>query len=114
MPDVHEQIAELEAEIEAMAQSAERCRTFIRAGKVVIAGGLSILIAGTGLLTLPPVGLLLGIGAVVGGIVVAGSNKGTLDELTEAIRTREACRAELIDGIALQAIGDGSVPTKRR
>ncbi len=74
MPDVHEQIAELEAEIEAMAQSAERCRTFIRTGKLVVAGGVSVIMSGTGLLTLSPVGLLLSIGAGFGGIVVAGSN----------------------------------------
>ena len=113
MPDAHEQIADLEAEIEALAQSAERCRTIIRAGKVVVAGGLSILIAGTGLLALSPAALLLGLAAVFGGIVVAGSNKGTLDEIAEAIRTHEARRAELIDGIGLQVIGDGPTPTRR-
>ena len=102
MPDAHEQIAEIEAEIEALARSAERCRTFIRAGKVVAAAGaLPPLIAETGLLTLSPMGILLGVGAVFGGIVIAGSNKGTLDELTEAFRACEALRAELIDGIEL-------------
>ena len=113
MPDTHEQIADFEAEIDALAQSAERCRTIIRAGKVMVAGGVSILIAGTGLLALSPAAFLPCIGAVFGGTVIAGSDKSTLVELTEAVRTREALRAELIDGIGLQAIGDGLTPTRR-
>ncbi len=113
MPDAHDEIAEIEAEIEALAQSTERCRTFIRIGKVVVAAGLSILIAGTGLLALSPAAFLPGIGAVFGGTVIAGSDKSTLVELNEAVRTREALRAELIDGIGLQAIGDGLTPTRR-
>ncbi len=115
MPEVHEQIAELEAEIAKLAQSAELCRTIIRVGKVAaIADILSVLIAGTGLLRLPPVMILLGTGAVFGGIVIAGSNRGTLDELIEAIGTLEARRAELIDGIGLQVIAGGLARTRHR
>ena len=115
MSDVHEQIAEVEAEIVTLTQSAELCRTIIRVGKVVaIAGIVSVLIAGTGLLRLPPVTILLGTGAVFGGIVIAGSNRGTLDELIEAIRTLEARRAELIDGIGLQVISGGLARTRHR
>ena len=115
MPEVHDEIAELEAEIEAMARSAELCRSIIRAAKMAaVAGGVSLLIAVTGLLALPTLGYLLGVGAVFGGIVVAGSNKGTLDELAESIRTHEARRAELIDGMELQAVGENPALTERR
>ena len=112
MPDVHEQIADLEAEIDELAHSAERCRKIIRAAKVVtVAGGLATLLAVTGLLGMSPHGFVLGISATLGGIVVAGSNRSTLDEIVEAIRAREARRAELIDGIAPQVVEGGLAPT---
>ena len=113
MPDLHEQIADLEAEIDQLAHAAERCRKIIRAAKVaMVAGALLTLLSVTGLLGLPPLAFIVGISAALGGIVIAGSNKSTLDEITAAIRAQEARRAELINGIGLRVIEGGPTPTR--
>ncbi len=113
-PDLHEQIADLEAEIDGLAHAAERCRKIIRAAKVaMVAGSLLTLLIVTGLLRLPPLAFVVGISAALGGIVIAGSNRSTLDEIAAAIRAQEARRAELIDAIRLRVIDGGLTPSRR-
>jgi hypothetical protein len=53
-----------------------------------------------------PMGLILviGIAIAISGIGFFGSSQGSMDQLVEKIRVREARRAEMIDGMNLQVV----------
>jgi len=103
--DPHDEIARLEAEIEALAESAERCRKIILFSKAAIAlGVLLMLVVVLAPIRLDPTVLVVGIAATIGGIVGLGSNTRTLQQLATAMQSAEALRAELIDGIGLQTV----------
>ena len=107
MADLHEQIAELEAEIEHLTRAAERCRMIIMAARLVIyAGGLLLATNVIGLIRLEPMMFLVAIIAVLGGIVLFGSNKSTLGRSVAAIRDCEARRTQLIDRLGLHLASD--------
>jgi hypothetical protein len=105
--DDTDEISAIEERIEALAEIAERCRKFILASKVAIAGGFALLLVmmlglfGGGL-----VALLGSIALVLGGIVSLGSNISTLRETEADISDAEAMRSELISGIDLRVVRD--------
>ena len=106
--DLRDQIARLEADIEQLADGLERCRKAMLLSKVAIAAG------GIGILAyfLAPIGfnstILIGaIAAIVGGVVVLGSNDSTSKQNMAALKDAEACKAELIDMIDLRTIAAG-------
>jgi hypothetical protein len=109
--DDADEIADIEARIEALAEIAERCRKFILASKIAIAGGFALLLIvilglfGAGLST-----ALGSIALVLGGIVSLGSNISTLRETEADISEAEAVRRDLIGGMGLRLVHDA--PTK--
>jgi hypothetical protein len=109
--DDTDDISAIEARIEALAEIAERCRKFILASKIAIAGGFALLLIvilglfGAGLST-----ALGSIALVLGGIVSLGSNISTLRETEADISDAEAMRSELIGGMGLRLVHDA--PTK--
>jgi hypothetical protein len=106
-----DEISEIEARIEALAEIAERCRKFILASKIAIAGGAALLLTTIlGLLGSGQVAALGSIALVLGGIVSLGSNVSTLRQTDAAIGAAEARRSELISRIDLRVVGD--VPIK--
>lgn len=108
MSDMHQQIADLEDEIENLSEAAERCRKTLLVAKATAAvGGIVVLIVLMGLLRLHSMALIFGIAAALGGVALYGSNRSTLDELTDRIREREARRAGLIDALELHTVEDG-------
>ena len=60
-----------------------------------------------GALGFDPTILIGAIAAVVGGIVVFGSNTSTLKQTTTAMKAAEAYRTELISRMDLRVVGDG-------
>jgi hypothetical protein len=109
--DPPDQISEIEERIEALARTAERCRKFILASKIAIAGGVVLLLALIlGLYGAGQVALLGSIALLLGGIVSLGSNIGTLEQTEAAIRDAEAIRRKLIGVIDLRLVRD--TPTK--
>ena len=105
MPDLHQQIAELEAEIEELLGAAERCRKFTAAARVAIAaGGLLLLAVMLGLFRREPVTFIAALVAVLGGSILLGSNKSTLEEITATIKAHEARRARLINELGLHIV----------
>lgn len=105
---MHQQIADLEDEIEKLSEAAERCRKTLVVAKVATAvGSILVFIVLLGLLRLHPMALIVGIAAALGGVALYGSNWSTLDELADCIREREARRAALIDALELQTVEDG-------
>ena len=106
--DPTEEISRIEARLEHLAEVAERCRKIILAAKVAIGIGVALLLATMfGLVGSSQVAIG-SIAAVLGGIVALGSNVSTLRETTAAMAAAEALRANLIDGIDLRLVGDGS------
>jgi hypothetical protein len=109
--DPTDEISEIEARIEALAEIAERCRKIILASKAAIAGGGALLlIMMLGLFGSSQVTALGSIALVLGGIVSLGSNVSTLRQTEAAISAAEALRSELIGRIDLRVVDD--VPMK--
>jgi hypothetical protein len=105
--DSTDEISEIEERIEALAKTAERCRKFILASKVAIAGGVALLLVVIlGLSGAGQTAALGSIALVLGGIVSLGSNIGTLQQTDAAISAAEAIRSDLISGIDLQVVRD--------
>jgi hypothetical protein len=105
-----DEIARIEARLEQLAEVAERCRKFILASKVAIAGGGALLlIMLLGLFGSSQVTALGSIAAVLGGIVSLGSNVGTLRQTMAAISAAEARRSDLIGAIDLRVVGDSTI-----
>ncbi len=108
--DPTDEISQIEARIEALAEVAERCRKFILASKVAIASGVVLLLLA--LLGLFGAGTSAGVGSIalmLGGIVSLGSNISTLRQTEAAIRKAEALRSELIGRIDLRVVRDAPV-----
>jgi hypothetical protein len=103
----NDEISEIEARIEALAEIAERCRKFILASKIAIGGGaVLLLVTILGLFGFGQVAALGSIALVLGGIVSLGSNVSTLRQTDAAISTAEARRSELISRIDLRVVAD--------
>ena len=106
--DLHEQILHIEAHIEELTDIIERCRKIILFSKAAVAaGGILILATIIGAVGFDPTVLIGAIAAVVGGIVVFGSNTSTLKQTTTAMKAAEAYRTELISRMDLRVVGDG-------
>jgi hypothetical protein len=111
--DPTDEISEIEAWIEQLAEAAERCRKFILASRMAIAGGVALLlIAMLGLFGSGPLAALGSIALVLGGIVSLGSNVSTSRQIDTTIRAAEARRLALIGSIDLRLVGDA--PMKLR
>ncbi|AUC96427.1 hypothetical protein CWS35_20870 [Bradyrhizobium sp. SK17] len=102
-----DEISEIEAQIEELAESAERSRRIILGSKVAIAGGFVLLLVTLlGLLGSAETAALGSIALVLGGIVSLGSNVSTLRQTEAAISAAEARRARLIGNIDLRLVRD--------
>jgi hypothetical protein len=102
MPNQHELIADLESKIDALRDEAERCRKIDIAAK--LAFGLGTITLVTSFVQASALALVIGIATVLGSVALLGSNRRTQDEITAAIRTQEARRSEMIDGLELQEV----------
>ena len=105
--DSDDDISQIEARIEALAEIAERCRKIILASKAAIAGGFALLLVlMLGVFGSSQVTALGSIALVLGGIVSLGSNVSTLRQTEAAIDAAEALRSELIGRIDLRVVDD--------
>jgi hypothetical protein len=106
--DPTDEISQLEARLEALAEKAEQCRKIIMVSKAAIAAGaLLLLVMMLGLFGSGATVALGSIAAVLGGIVSLGSNTSTLQQTMAAINAAEAHRSELIGRIDLRLVSDG-------
>ena len=109
--DSTDEISGIEIRIEALAETAERCRKLILASKLAIAGGFALLlVAILGLFGAGQMSALGSIALVLGGIVSLGSNISTLRQTVAAIGAAEALRSKLIGSCDLRVVHDA--PTK--
>lgn len=103
-----DEISRIETRLEEHAGIAERCRKVIMVSKVVIGIGVALALAMMLGLFGSPQAVIAAIAAVLGGIVLLGSNVSTLRETTAAIAAAEAHRSALIDAIDLRVVRDSA------
>jgi hypothetical protein len=107
MANLHQQIADLEAEIDTLSDAAEQCRKSMIVAKVAIGGGIMLFaVSLLGLIQSDAIIVVFGIAAALAGIGFYGSSRGSLEQLTGRIRASEARRAGMIDGMDLQTVQD--------
>ncbi|MGE0564871.1 MAG: hypothetical protein AB7O50_10190 [Pseudolabrys sp.] len=105
MTGTHDEIAEVEALIEHVAEVIERCRKIsFGARALTAAGGLAILLAVFATVTVNPTLLFGGIAAAIGGFVLTGSNRTTREQHENLLHELEDKRRAMIDGLALRRV----------
>ena len=103
--DPHDDIERVEAQIDELGSRLDSCRKFILAARIAIAAG-GILLAAIllGIVTFDPRLLFAATAAVLGGLVVWGSNSSTANEAATELAAAEAERAELIGRLDLHLV----------
>jgi hypothetical protein len=105
--DPHDEIVRLEAQIETLSARIENCHKFILAARIAVAGGAVLLtVLFLGLIRFDPMFLFGAFAALLGGIVVWGSNSSTANEAQEQLAKTEANRRALIGLINLRVIAE--------
>jgi hypothetical protein len=105
--DLQDKISNLEAHIDELTGVIESCRKLILASKIAIAGGGIWLLALTfGIIRFDTMAMVGAIAAVIGGIVVLGSNTSTSKQAAADVKAAEALRVELIGKINLRLVGE--------
>lgn len=100
-----DEIARLEDEIERLIDIAEGCRKIVMAARAAIGlGGLGLAGALVGMWPDDALILVGAITAILGGIVVSGSNAATRRQSLAAAAQAEARRAALIGAIPLTLV----------
>jgi hypothetical protein len=103
--DPHDEIVRLEAKIETLSVRIESCRKFILAARIAVAGGAILLaVLLLGLIRFDPTLMLTAFAALLGGIVVWGSNGSTAKEAAAELDKAETNRRALIGLINLRVI----------
>ncbi|MCX7295917.1 MAG: hypothetical protein NTU64_03335 [Hyphomicrobiales bacterium] len=101
------EIVRLEARIEALTEQLARCAKISLASKIAIgAGALWFVLALIGILTLDVTAFTGTVAALLGGVVLLGSNSTTWDQTDAALREAEAARAALIGTMRLRVVGE--------
>ena len=98
--ELRDQIARIEADIEQLAEGLDRCRKAMLLSKVaIVVGGVLLLAYFLGAISFDPTILIGALAAIVGGVVVFGSNSSTAKQTMAAMKDAESQRAKLIDMI---------------
>jgi hypothetical protein len=107
-----DEISRIEAQLVELAEVSARCRRIILVSKAAITGGVALpILMMLGIFGSNQVAVIGSIAAVLGGIVLFGSNVSTLRQTMTAISATEAFRSDLISRIDLRVVGEGT--TKR-
>jgi fatty acid desaturase len=105
--DLRDQISRIETDIEEHAKTLDGCRKAMLLSKVAIAaGGIWLSAYLLGAIWFSAMAMICAMAAVIGGVVVFGSNLTTSKQTTTAIKAAEKYRAELIDTINLRTVGE--------
>ena len=98
-------IARIEARIEELGEAIERCRKLALAAKIAIAAGAAwIVLTLAGAIPYVPYMTVAALAAVIGGVVLAGSNSTTWQQTEAALAASEAMRADLIEHLHLRVV----------
>jgi hypothetical protein len=98
--DLRDQIERIELDIEHLAKTLDGCRKAMLLSKVAIAaGGIWILAYFIGAIGFDPTTMIGAVAAIIGGVVVFGSNSTTSKQSMAAMKAAEIHRAKVIDMI---------------
>jgi len=104
--DIRDEIAQLEARIEALRESIERCRKFSLTAKLTIAAGaIWIALAMLSVISYTPETTIAALAAMIIGTVLLGSNATTWTQTEAAIHSSEKMRADLIARMDIRVVG---------
>ncbi len=102
-------IARIEKRIDELREAVVRCRKLSLAAKLAIGAGAAwIVLSLLWLIPYLPSMLFGALAAVIGGIVLLGSNATTWTQTEAALAASEAMRAELIGRHDMRLVGDDS------
>lgn len=103
--DPHEEIERLEAQIERLSARIENCRKFILAARIaVIGGGILFVALLIGAIRFDLQLMMIAMAALLGGVVMWGSNGSTAKEAASEMAAAEANRKALIEMIELHVV----------
>ena len=103
--DLRDQIAQLEVEIEQLAETLERCRKAMLISQVAIGAAVIWILAYlVGIVGPVPTVMVGAFATFIGGVVVFGSNSSTSKRAAAAMKDAETLRAELIDMVDLRTV----------
>jgi hypothetical protein len=106
--EAHDDIARLEERIAELNERIARCRKLSAGAKAAIAAGAAWLVLTLlAIVAFTPAVFFGAIAAVIGGVVLLGSNKTSWEQFDAAVRTAEAQRASLIDALELRIVDEG-------
>ncbi|MGA7971916.1 MAG: hypothetical protein WCA36_03845 [Pseudolabrys sp.] len=106
-PGTSADIARIEARIETLHEAIARCRKIALAAKVaIVAGAAWLALTIVGLVPFVPTLLFGSLAALIGGVVLAGSNSTTWKQTDEALAASEAMRRDIIEQLELRVIDD--------
>jgi hypothetical protein len=105
--DVHDQIAQLEERIAALTEAIERCRKIALGAKIAVAAGaVWFVLVLFWIIPFNPTAFVAALTAVLGGIVLLGSNASTWTQADTERHTAEAARTDMIGRIELRVVGE--------
>jgi hypothetical protein len=105
--NIRDDIAQLEVRIETLTESIERCRKIALGSKIAIAGGAFwFALVLFWILPFDATAFIAALTAVLGGIVLLGSNATTWDQTQAELHAAERARADLIGSIELRVVGE--------
>ena len=105
--DYRSEIVRLEARIDQLEATIESCRKFMLAGRLaVVSGGVILIAMLVGGIQFNPSVMGIASAALLGGIVVVGSNRSTAKEALSELSALEAKRATLIEQLDLRIVPD--------
>ena len=105
---IRDEIARIEARIEALDESIARCRKLSLAAKLAIGAGAAWIVATLSLIVdYSPAATFGALAAAIGGVVLLGSNATTWTQMEAAREAAEKLRADLIGGMELRVVDSG-------
>ena len=106
--DAASDMALVEARIEKLSEAVEHCRKLAIAAKIAIGAGFAwILLTLIGLIPFYPGIMLAALAAVIGGIVLAGSNSTTWANTEADLHASETLRSEMIGRLEMRVVDPG-------
>lgn len=103
----HDDIEQLEARIEALTAAIERCHKISMASKIAVAAGAAwFALLLLWIVSFSAAAFVAALSAVLGGLVLLGSNATTWEQTAADLHAAEAMRAQLIGSIDLRIVGE--------
>lgn len=107
MDELRQDIAALEERIEHLREASERCRKISVAARIAIAtGAAAAVLTLLGFMPFYPTVFFGSLAAVIGGVVLLGSNRTTWEQTDEARRQAESIRDQFIGSIDMRMVDE--------